>query len=194
MIPIAKIYVPNYIIPKVASFSGEKHYTEFGTPVPIEYWKGKPDFAAISQPIIEFLRQHYSGQRIGLRMFSSAKHPTKTIDELIEIVQKIGHDRYDLDRADNKYEGFNGRDIQIFMLEIQVGQENGIYGEEQIRHAFNSFYLSPETPIRVDIGMVYDLKAFELRPVVYNGKKQEAHLFKQPNDKSAAVLAIFKIV
>ena len=193
-IPVFEIKVPSYEIKEFSSFSGEKHYTEFGTPVPIEYWKCRPDFFSISLPIINLLRKHHKGKKIGLRMLGSINHENKTVDELIEIIRQLGYDRYDPNRKDNNYENFDGKKIDLFMLEIQVGKEKGIDGEEQIMHALHSFYVYPEKPVRVDIGIVYDLESFEHTNVVFAGKEEICHTFKDQNNRREAVLEILKII
>ncbi len=193
-IPIFEIQVPNYNIIEPIHFSGECAYTEFGNPVPVEYWDAMPDFSAISIPIIQFLRERHALQRIGLRMLGSMKHPGKKKEEVIELIKKLGHDRYDPQREDNKYGKIDTPRTELFMLEIQVGKELGLDGEEQIHHALHSFYCYPESPVRVDIGIIYDLSAFVKEKIVFDGKEELAHLFKSADNKSAAILGILNII
>lgn len=191
---VTEISIPHYNVESFEALSGEKHYTAFGTPVAIEYWNTKPDFEKVSQPIIDFLRQHFLNKRIGYRMLSSVEHEGKGVNDLVRIIQKLGHDRYDTQRKDNKYSKIDLDQIELFMLEIEVGQELGDDGEEQIKHAFHSFYVCSEPPIKVDIAVVYNLSAFERRPFLYRNKEEVGHVFKTSIVPSQAILAILKIV
>lgn len=202
MIPIYELKIPEYRINKIESFSGEIVHTEFGTPVPIEYWNNKPDFSAASIPIVDFLRKHHMNQKVGLRLLGSMEHPDKTIDEVIEIIRELGHDRYDPNRSGNQYENIENKKIEIFALEIQVGKENGDDGEEQIKHALQSFYIFPisknSNPVKIDIGIVYNIKAIESVAHQYKGResevKKDGFRFKNLENKKGAVLEIIKIV
>lgn len=194
MAEITEIFVPDYKIKQVEKFSGIQHYTEFGKAVPIEYWENRPDFELISKPIINFLRRNFNKQRIGLRMLGSEEHENKTLDELLKTIQKIGHDRYDVNRKNNKYAKVNPEDIEIFMLELEIGKELGLDGEEQIRHALNSFYIYLEKPVRVDIGIVYDLNYITKKMVHYDGDEEICHAFIDTKKAPESILALLKLI
>ena len=194
MTPIIEIKVPNYQIKHFEKLSGQKHFTEFGTPVAIEYWENRPDFDSISQPIIEFLRSRFLHQRIGLRMLGSQEHEGKTVENLLSIIQEIGHDRYDLNRWDNKYEKIDPKEVELFMLELEIGKAFGIDGEEQVKHALSSFYLYPEVPVRVDIGIVYDLNGLKRKQLKYKGREEIGHVFLDSERAKESVLILFKII
>lgn len=201
-IPVHEIEVPGYLISPIKQLSGKVHYTEFGTPVPQEYWDQKPDFASIAAPIVRWLREHYSGCRIGLRLLGSMEHPGKSVDDLITIIQTLGHDRYDPHRMGDRYDNLEQKRIDIFVLAIEVGRAMGDEGEEQVQHALNSFFVFPLdsslTPIRIDIAVVYDLDQLEVVAHRYVGRESEiktdGYVFKHTDRKSEAVLDILKIL
>lgn len=193
-IPVYEIKTPDYKIPNPEHFSGAFHYTEFGTPVRIEYWQGKPNFKLISEQVLDFLRGLYLGRRLGIRMVSSMKHPRKTRDELVEVIQELGHDLHDNEREDSQYENFDLQAPALFMLETDIGKYDGLNGEEQIKHALNSFYLYPDTPTRVDLIILYDPSKFQRKEIVYAGKREMAHVFANPTQKPEAILAILKLI
>ena len=202
MIPVYKIRIPEYSIKELESLSGEMIYTVFGTAVPIEYWSCKPDFIASSLPIVEFLRNNHMHQKIGLRFLSSMAHPKKTVDELIEIIRQLGHDRYDPKRKGNQYNNLENKSIEIFALTIQVGKNFGEDGEEQIKHALQSFYMYPfsqgRRPLKIDLGIVYDMNALEPIPHHYIGRedevKKDGFRFKDKDKRTEAVIEILKII
>lgn len=192
--PVHSIKTPPYQIDLSVQLSGEVHINQFGQAFPIEYWNAKPDFKAISEPIIQFMKQHFLDQRIGMRFLASTLHPKKTQDELIATIQSIGHDRYDQNRVDNLYQNKDLRKTEIFILEIDIGTYEGIHGEEQIMHALNSVYFYSKIPVKVDVITVYDLTHFELLNIVYDGETEPCHVFKQTHNKHAAVLSILKLI
>ena len=193
MIPVVEIQVSGYEIKRFDQLTGKKHYTEFGTPVPLEYWENRPNFELISQPIRSYLKSQFMNKRIGLRMLGSEEHPNKTVDDLIEIIRQKGHDRYDLNWGANKYGKIDPGEIALFMLELEIGQELGIDGEEQIMHALNSFYFYCDEPVRVDIAIVYDLSGVKLEKIWYAGEQELAHVFINTAKASESVLRLLKI-
>lgn len=78
----------------------------------------------------------------------------------------------------------------------------GKNGEEQIQYGLNSFYLHPfkigGIPNRIDIGIIYDLTKLESVTHYYKGrekeKKTDAYIFKDPNNKSNAILEIIRLL
>ena len=193
MVSVVEIQVSGYEIKRFDHLTGEKHYTEFGIPVAMEYWENRPDFEAISKPVKNYLRSQFMNERIGLRMLGSGEHPNKTVDDLIEIIRQKGHDRYDLNWRANKYGEIDPDKIALFMLELEIGQEFGIDGEEQIMHALNSFYLYCDRPVKVDIAIVYDLSNVQLEKIWYAGEQEFAHVFINTAKAPESVLSVLKI-
>jgi hypothetical protein len=128
----------------------------------------------------------------------SEEHPDKSIDDLIEIIKKLGHDRYDPKRLGDRYENISNVDIDFFALEFEVGKKE----EECIKWALNSFYEWPlknkSYPVRVDIGIVYDLSKLKIVEHRYLGRedeiKRDGFVFKYPENKPDAILGIIKIL
>jgi hypothetical protein len=199
--PVYQVDIPEYQVKEFDKFSGEVYHTQFGTPVPIEYWESRPDFTSIATKIISLLREHYSGKKIGLRLLSSDEHPNKSADDLVEIIKKLGHDRYDAERAGDRYKNIKNKKIEIFALKIEVGKEKKDNGEEQIQYALESFYTYPikerGKPTRIDICIVYDLDWIEPVAHQYDGRegevKTDGYVFKHSDRKQEAVLGIIKI-
>jgi len=171
---------------------------EISTPE-YHFKEGKPDFALIGSEIIQCLRKYFLGKRIALRLLSSTGHPEKSLEELIEIIKKYGHDRYDSSRVGDRYENIDNQDIDFFALDFEVGKEQ----EEQcIQWALDSFYEWPMKnkawPVRIDIGIVYDPSQLKTIEHIYTGReneiKRDGFVFKNADKKPNAILGIIKII
>ena len=182
------MHLPGYAFKTVNELSGKVHFNEFGHPVPIEYWNIKPDFFKLGLPIVAHLKSNYKGRRIGIRFISLSSHKTRASKEIIDHILQYGHDRYDKQRHHEGYE--EESEFGIFLLEIDVEQETGILGTEQIIHAMNSFYEYSIPPSRVDIAIVYDLGFFKRSKVKYKGKVETYHTFKESLPKTESILEI----
>jgi hypothetical protein len=197
-IPIHSLTIPEYKVKVLKKFSGKLFHTYWNIPIPVEYESEKPDFDLAATKIVQTLRRHFMGKRIGFRLLGSMEHPGKSVDELVSIIKKLGHDRYDSKRIGDRYENIDNKIIDIFILEFTVGKKEE---EECIRYALESFYYYPifdrKTPIRIDIGIVYDLKQLERVTHRYKGRENEVKtdgvVFKHPDRKTDALLGIIKI-
>lgn len=201
-IPVFEIDTPEYKIKRLDNLSGKIHRTEFGISIPIEYWDNMPDFSVTADKITEWLRSRFLGKRVGLRFIGSDDHAGKSTDELIDIIKELGHDRYDPDRRGDRYENIDNKKIEVFVLDVEIGKQEGIDGEEQIKHALDSFYIYPiqekGMPTRVDVCIIYDLDQLISIPHRYEGRENEiktdGYVFKYPDKKPESILAILKII
>lgn len=166
--------------------------------VPIAYEKNKPDFAAISQQLVALLRRHFSGERIALRLLSSKAHEGLSRQGLMDIIQSTGTDRYDPKRKGDRYDNIDNLPIDFFALDFELGKP-----EEEIciQHALRSFYYYPllqgQAPIRVDLGLVYDIQQIQAVPHRYVGReaeiKTDGFIFIEPDNKPKALRAIITL-
>jgi hypothetical protein len=196
-IPVYEVSLPEYTLPKPAHLSGKIFTTSWGIVIPAEYEEEKPDFGPIAERIIGSLRKHFSGRRIALRMIGSMEHQGKSADDLIAIIKQLGHDRYDPHRKGDRYENIGNKKIDLFALELTVGKEDE---EIDIKYALESFYYYPiadrNSPVRVDIAIVYDLEQLEVVEHQYEGRadiKRDGYVFKH-EDRPGAVLAMLKLL
>lgn len=198
-IPVYRISIPAYRVEPLMGLSGETIRTSWGIAVPKEHEERKPDFGSASARIVACLREHFMGRRIVLRLLGSMEHPGKSAAELIGIIRKTGHDRYDPARTGDRYANLDNKKIDIFALEFTVGDTQE---EESVKHALESFYYYPiharNTPVRVDIGIVYDLDQLQAVEHRYEGRedeiKRDGFIFKHPDRKPDAVLAIMEML
>lgn len=135
--------------------------------------------------------------KIAVRLLSSDEHKGKSRENMIRIIKKLGYDRYNPARKGDRYDNIDNKHIDLFALDFTV-RKNKSY----IAHALESFYFWPikdgRGPIRVDIAIVYDRVQLKSVSHRYRGRedeiKRDGFVFKNPNNKPAAILGIIKIL
>jgi hypothetical protein len=154
-----------------------------------------PDHKAIGQKVDEVLKQHFMGQTVLIRGLGSQEHPGKSVDELIEIIKTTGTDRYDPKRQGDRYANDQGKHIDLFALRRTISPRSKIFWQLSW-----SFYQSPLKergyPVRVDILVIYDPAAFKsvlYQPTGRPHVKRDGLVFRNPDDKAAAILGIIKL-
>jgi len=157
--------------------------------------ESEPDHKAVGKLVDAVINEHFRGQTVIARGVSSRAHPGKSIDELIEIIQRTGTDRYDPQRAGDRYENVQDKHIDLFAFRRKVTAQMELFKDISWGFYHGSKAIHGE-PVRIDILTIYD--AFQLRAVVhqYQGredKKRDGFVFKDPAKKALAVLGILKI-
>ncbi|HVX48071.1 MAG TPA: hypothetical protein VHA05_01810 [Candidatus Saccharimonadales bacterium] len=156
----------------------------------------EPDHKSIGKVVDEVIKQNFAGQVIVVRGISSNQHPDKSDDELIETIKKTGTDRYDPERAGDRYENIDGKRIDLFAFRRKVTPSMELFKDISWGFYHGSKEIHGE-PVRIDILTIYD--ATQLKAVVhqYEGRddiKRDGYIFKNPDNKAAALLGIIKIV
>lgn len=156
----------------------------------------EPDHAALGKIVDEEIRKHFMEQSILIRGVASSEHPGKSIDELIEIIKQTGTDRYDTDRAGDRYENIESKHIDLFAFPHTVTNDSEMFADV-IWGFYHSAIAVHGRPTRIDILIIYD--AHQMHEVVhqYQGRddiKRDGFVFKDPSNKPAAVKAIYKIL
>lgn len=172
-VPVYTVHLPNY-----------------------NFKNGEPDHKAISKPIDDELRKHFTGQKILIRGLGSHEHPGKSVDELIDIIKTTGTDRYDPKRIGDRYTNVGDKYFDLCALRRTISDRSKIFWQLSW-----SFYNSPLKergyPVRVDILTIYDpkqLKAVTYSPVGHAGRiMRDGFVFRNPDDKATAILGIIKI-
>ena len=190
--------IPEYKLTSYRDLPAETPYFREGIPVPIPYEENKPNFERIAQQLVNLLRQYFHGERIALRLLSSSEHQDKSREALTNIIKRTGTDRYDPNRKGDRYDNIQKQAIDFFALDFELGKP-----EEEVclEHALRSFYYYPilqgEAPIRVDIGLVYDVRKIRMVPHSYVGREEEiktdGFVFIDPANKPEALRAILVI-
>ncbi|HZM64260.1 MAG TPA: hypothetical protein VFB59_03955 [Candidatus Saccharimonadales bacterium] len=155
----------------------------------------EPDHKAVGKIVDEVIKQNFAGQTIIVRGLSSTAHPNKTVDELVEIIRREGTDRYDPEVAGDRYENSKGKHIDLFAFRRKVTPKMELF-----KHISWGFYHGARAihgkPVRIDLLTVYG--ASKLRAVAHqyegrNDRKRDGFVFKNPENKKSALLAVVKI-
>lgn len=156
----------------------------------------QPDFKAIGEKIDRTIKNHFLGQKLIIRCLSSQDHPGKTTDELINIIKKIGTDRYDPSRKGDRYENVENKSIDIFAFDFKITK-----GGSYLEHFIEPFYLEPKKfkgePIKLDVVILYDRAKLKKVFHKYEGRddtKKDGFVFKEPENKVNAIKGIIKII
>lgn len=113
-------------------------------PLPEYTVSSKPDYKAVGDKFDGKIQAILSDRPIIMRSITVADHPGKSLDELVQIILKLGHDRYDPQRKGVHYPD-----------DIQDALYAGIYGGMETARVVGLFYEGPPTdrngpPIRID--------------------------------------------
>lgn len=155
----------------------------------------EPDYKAIGSIIDEEIKKHFIGQSILLRGIGSQEHKDKTVDELIEVIKSTGTDRYDPERTGDRYTNIENKKIDLFAFPATVTEELEL-GWRVLYGFYHSAIGVHGYPVRIDILTVYDASQLVEVEHKYEGRddiKRDGFVFKDENNKQAALLGIIKI-
>lgn len=199
-IQVYQVTVPEYKFKKYRNTSKKINYAItplYKIKIPKTYADNKPDFEKIGAKIDKCLKKHFLGKKVAVRVLSSQEHKGKSVDDLIKIIKKTGHDRYDTKRKGDRYENIEGKHIDFFALDFKVNAK-----KQYFKDFLEPFYFWPiadrQEPIRIDIAVVYDLSQLTRVIHSYKGRekerKKDGFVFKNPDRKTEAILGIIKIL
>ncbi len=157
----------------------------------------EPNHEVIGDKVDNFIKEHFMGQYIAIRCLGSCEHPGKTVDEMIETIKKLGHDRYDPQRKGDRYENNEAKQIDIFAFDYQIDNNSKIFGT--FTWPFYHWCIERSgKPVRIDIIIVYDPTKLNQIEFTYAGREHEGprsdgFTFKDPENKRDAIKAIIKI-
>lgn len=118
--------------------------------VPEYHVKSKPDPASIGAKIDRIIKKHFLGQKVAIRCIGSQEHKGKSVNDLVEIIKKLGTDRYDPSRKGEKYENIWNKRIDFFALDFRI-KEKGKYMENFIEPFYTYPKQDKKRPVRIDI-------------------------------------------
>ena len=156
--------------------------------------RSKPDYATIGAKIDKLIKKHFLGRRVAIRCLGSQEHKLPRND-LVRIIRRIGTDRYNTGRKGEKYENVDNKRIDFFALDFRIKQTG-----EYMRQFIEPFYEYPrqenKKPIKIDVIIIYDPAKLKRVPHRYRGRtdvKRDGFIFREPENKSAALLGIIKV-
>jgi hypothetical protein len=155
----------------------------------------EPDHKAIGKLVDEVIKENFTGQTVVVRGLSSAAHPDKKFEELVEIIKQQGTDRYDPQRMGDRYENIKGKQIDLFAFRRKVMPR-----VELFKDISWGFYHGAKTihgePVRIDLLTIYDASQLKAVAHQYKGRidiKRDGFVFINPHNKAAALIGIIKI-
>jgi hypothetical protein len=156
----------------------------------------EPADKEIGKIVDDELKKNFMGKSILVRGIASSEHPGKTIDELVNIIQETGTDRYDPARKGDRYENVEDKHIDLFAFPETITPESEVFSK-----VVWGFYHSAKAvhgyPVRIDIVMIYDASQLQQVTHKYEGRdeiKDDGFAFKDQENKAAALEGIIKIV
>lgn len=153
----------------------------------------EPDDEAIGATIDAEIKEHFLGKSILIRGVASSEHPDKTLDQLVEVITTTGTDRYDPDRAGDRYENIEGKHIDLFAFSETVESATKLT-QPLIWGFYHSALGIHGKPMRIDIITIYDAEQMNQITHQYEGRddvKDDGFAFKYPENKLAAVKTVF---
>lgn len=161
-----------------------------------------PNFEFIGKQIDNALTDNFDGNLL-LRVLSIYDHPKKTIDELSDIILKLGTDKYNPDRKGVSHLEFEPYkpDIQAGLIEINEGKIIGESLSADIKRFYENTLLDRGYRLRIDIIVLYNPESFvRATKINYNEPSTHPNLeqflwrFKNPGEKQKALIGIIKIL
>lgn len=156
----------------------------------------EPDYRSIGKLLDNILKQHFLEKSVLVRGIASSEHSGKSLEELIEIINLKGTDRYDPNQAGDRYDNMENKHIDLFAFPANVTQSADIC--HQIIYGFYYSSISVHgRPMRIDVVTIYD--ANQMTQVIHkyegrNDTKDDGFVFKYPKDKQSALIGIIKIL
>ncbi len=161
-----------------------------------------PDEDSIGYRLDEFIATRVPPGRVALRCISLADHPGKSVSDLVEIITRLGTDRYDPDHAGPYANSYRESGADLIALPCTITADRKLISS----HCANSvmgdgigdFYFGPPVdrggqPLRIDLVMVYDLAQLCAVPDEYPDEEPCGYRFLDPERKPEALLAIITI-
>lgn len=162
----------------------------------------KPNYEFIGAKIDRVVEDNFEGTFL-VRALSIADHPRYTIDQLAEVILRIGTDKYDLSRKGVSHEEFDPYkpDLQAAILEVKNGKIVGESFGEDVRRFYENALFDRGYKLRIDLLVLYDLEQMvQAEKIDHTKPSTQAHLekylwrFKNPKNKTKAIRGIVKIL
>lgn len=160
--------------------------------LPEYHHDSEPDHVAIGAKIDDEIKRLFMGQYLGVRCITLADHPDKFVDEMIDIIQSIGHDRYDPNRPGDRYENNEGKHIDLFCFDYHVGDQIPML------ESFVWTFYRYRTCTPIDLILLLDPTKLNQVFFTYAGREDEGErsdgwTFKDPDNTQDILVAILRI-
>ena len=128
----------------------------------------KPDYMAVGTKIDRLIGSSFEDGKYVVRAIGSSDHPGKSLDEVAEIILKLGTDKYDPDRKEvGDFSAYNhhfqGSSFEIAKGKL-AGDERKVYVSvfgDIVYHFYEYTPFDRGYPVRIDILMIYHADKLE---------------------------------
>jgi hypothetical protein len=153
------------------------------------------DYVTIGQKIDKVIVENFAGRPVALRYLSLHDHPSLSLAELIETIDRMGTDKYDPARQMSvAHDFYIEKGVELFAVAAAVGPDLGVSAETLQDFAEGAIEDRGQA-LRIDLVVVYDLLQLEPIPIEYpDGMGNDAFKFKNPSNKPDSVLGFIKIL
>ena len=164
--------------------------------------ESQPDYLAVGAKIDKVVEENFEGKFL-VRELSIADHPNLSLDELVKIILETGTDKYDPSRKGVAHEEFEPYKPDLHAGEVVVENGNLVSESfsEDVRRFYENTLIDRGYRLRIDLLVFYDPdQMVRAEKVDMNKPSVAAHLeeylwrFKNPENKSGAVVGILKIL
>ncbi|MBP7807212.1 hypothetical protein KA047_01815 [Candidatus Saccharibacteria bacterium] len=158
-----------------------------------EYELNNLDVHAVARKIDQALVDNFNGQKIVLRAVSSSAHE-RSKEQLITDILQNGTDRYDPNRAGDRYENVDKKHIDFFGRVCTV--KPGKYLSLFILKGFHVWVPKNHKHNKMDIWLVYDRSQLKSVMHMYPQHmilKRDGYVFKDSSHKEQALLGIIEV-
>jgi hypothetical protein len=135
------------------------------------------------------------GKKVVIRCIGSQDHPNLSLNELTDIVLKTGTDKYDPARTGIGYKEFirKGISVDFYGEDIEMTKDTHIMGQA-LWEMHHSAIGDRGYGVHVDLVLIYDYDQLSMVMDLYeHHPTSDGFVFKNPENKSAALLGVIKI-
>ena len=184
-VPVFKIALPDYTVTK------------------------QPDYSVLGKQVDTLIAANFPDGHYLLRAIGSSDHAGLSVDELADIIIKLGTDKYDPHRKAVCHEEFAGYDYDIQAGKITIQNGNLVIPPDYryptefgdiMYHFYEHAPLDRGYPVRIDLLLMYDaacltraIKRSEDIPDLDRDLADYLYKFKTPAKKNAALVGLIKI-
>lgn len=154
-----------------------------------------PDHEAVGAKLDKLLKRHFMGKRVVIRCIGSQDHPKLSLDELTDIIMKTGTDKYDPARMGVGYKEFvrKGIKVDFYGEDVEITKDAQVMSQA-LWEMHHSAIGDRGYGVHVDLVLVYDYSQLDMVMNLYeHHPTSDGFVFKDPDNKRAALLGVIKI-
>lgn len=155
----------------------------------------QPDYKKIGVLIDDEVKKRFFGRHVAIRYLSLQDHTGLELDNLIQIIDETGSDRYDPERKMSvAHDFYTEKGVELFAVPAIVDAHLDI-SSDSIKDFFEGAKIDRGYSLKIDLLVIYDADKLDNIPIKYDdGIGKESFKFKDPNNKQDAVLGFIKIL